>query len=588
MTSAICRAALVCVIAAEIVLMTQTSVLAENEHGIAVIIGNRSYQGSIPNVDFAANDAAAMREFVKDILGFREGNIIDLRDATFGELVNVFGSQSSPGGRLASWIDSGKSDVVVFYSGHGVPWPRTPGSVARGYLLPSDGNPNNKDTLYSLDLLREILASIGARSVALYVDACFSGNSAAGTVLSISATFETVPLDVAEITTVMAAKSDQVAYWDRGTRHGLFTRYLIEGLRGAADRDGFGNGDRKVTAAELQQWLDREMTYHARRDFGDQNATLRTFDAGVILADLPPIPEVTLTARVSVRASPSVDADQLAILEPGELVKVLGDHDYWAQIEMPDGRTGFVVESLLSPQVPPTEPEPADIVAAIQPAAISAPEQPPVPAIERTMYATSDVIVRASPSTSAALVAILKSGAPVLVKGTESYWFRVLLAGGQLGYVLDTLLADSPADDLAIGGPAPPPVPTTVVAPPALIAPPGLDGLDLEQRIEAVLVPEVAVPRVAAERSARDPAVTQMDEVLDAVLFVRDADIVNVRNRPSIQADRILQVARGDQVRVTGRQGNWFRVTLADGQTGFIFERYLGARDNVTELAPQP
>ena len=42
---------------------------AGNEEGVAVIIGNRDYQ-EIPDVDFAENDANAMRAFIVDVLGY--------------------------------------------------------------------------------------------------------------------------------------------------------------------------------------------------------------------------------------------------------------------------------------------------------------------------------------------------------------------------------------------------------------------------------------------------------------------------------------------------------------------------------------
>ena len=36
---------------------------AENRDTVAVIIGNKNYTGLVPNVDFAHNDAAAMKRF---------------------------------------------------------------------------------------------------------------------------------------------------------------------------------------------------------------------------------------------------------------------------------------------------------------------------------------------------------------------------------------------------------------------------------------------------------------------------------------------------------------------------------------------
>jgi hypothetical protein len=92
-----------------------------NKDAVAVIIGNKDYKGRTPDVDFAHNDANAMRKFVVDVLGYRDGNIIDLRDATKSEIEAVFGNKDNPEGKLHDWIRPKRSDVVVFYSGHGVP-----------------------------------------------------------------------------------------------------------------------------------------------------------------------------------------------------------------------------------------------------------------------------------------------------------------------------------------------------------------------------------------------------------------------------------------------------------------------------------
>ena len=63
-----------------------------NKDAVAVIIGNKDYVGSVPDVDFAHNDAEAMKRFVVEVLGFREGNIIDLRDATQAQVLFTFGN----------------------------------------------------------------------------------------------------------------------------------------------------------------------------------------------------------------------------------------------------------------------------------------------------------------------------------------------------------------------------------------------------------------------------------------------------------------------------------------------------------------
>jgi hypothetical protein len=62
------------VLAACVLLALYSTTLAGvtgNPDGIAVIIGNKTYKGYTPAVDFAHNDAEAMKRFVIDVLGFR-------------------------------------------------------------------------------------------------------------------------------------------------------------------------------------------------------------------------------------------------------------------------------------------------------------------------------------------------------------------------------------------------------------------------------------------------------------------------------------------------------------------------------------
>jgi len=84
---------------------------------------------------------------------------------------------------------------------------------------------------------------------------------------------------------VTAAQSDQFASWDQNTKHGSFTKHQLAALRGKVDTSDYGNGDGKVTLAELHSYLDEEMTYEARRLWardqkasvqGDQNTVLAT------------------------------------------------------------------------------------------------------------------------------------------------------------------------------------------------------------------------------------------------------------------------------------------------------------------------
>ena len=128
---------------------------AANELGVAVIVGNKEYADDrVPAVSYAHNDADAFKRFVTGRLGFDADNVIDLRDATKSQLETAFGVKGNAEGMVWRYIDpSGGSDVVVFYSGHGVP-----GKAGRGYLLPVDSNPDTAELNgYPIDLLYENL-----------------------------------------------------------------------------------------------------------------------------------------------------------------------------------------------------------------------------------------------------------------------------------------------------------------------------------------------------------------------------------------------------------------------------------------------
>jgi hypothetical protein len=254
-----------------------------NPHAVAVIIGNRNYGDRAPLVDYAHNDADAMKGFVTGPLGLEENNVINLRDSTRAEMEALFGNDRTHKGKLWQWVRPGKSDVYVFYSGHGVPGLKD----GREYLWPVDGNLTTPEIYgYPLELLYRNLGQIEARSVTVFIDACFSGESSRGTLIRGASGVRLVPrqAEAAAFTVITATSQGQVASWDDESGHGLFTRHLLEALQGAADEHPHGNGDGRVTLIEIKNYLDSEMTYAARRRYGrDQCATVLGRPEGVIL-----------------------------------------------------------------------------------------------------------------------------------------------------------------------------------------------------------------------------------------------------------------------------------------------------------------
>jgi len=260
----------------------------ENRDGIAVILGNGEYtthHPDVPNVAYAHNDAEAIKEYVLHTLRFRQGNLIFVEDATKGQMESIFGTRDYPEGKLAHWIRQGRSDVFVFYSGHGAPGLKN----GEPYLVPVDADPATLEINgYPVATLYHNLAALHARSITVVLDACFSGGSAGGAVvkhasdLVIRPTMPSAALPKG--TVITASDGTQIASWDEEAHLGLLTRYFLEGIAGAADQQRYGNGDGKVALAELKRYLDSEVVYRARRAFGRDQTPEVTGDMTRVMA----------------------------------------------------------------------------------------------------------------------------------------------------------------------------------------------------------------------------------------------------------------------------------------------------------------
>ena len=262
-----------------------TAAEVRDPNGVAVIIGNRNYGNErVPEVSFAHRDAEAFKRYVLDVLGYDPDNVIDLRDASQAEMTGTFGGPGThEGSTLWSYLNPvGGSNVVVFYSGHGAPGQRD----RRGYLLPSDANPDTVEINgYPIDLLYENLGKLEeARGIQVYLDACFSGDSHGGMLIRAASpvAMSAVPPTGAEgLVVLTAASGTQLASWDEEAGHGMFTHHLLDALYGEGD----GDGDGRVTAGEVKRYLDRHMTRAVRRTWRRRQQAGLTGERDAVLAE---------------------------------------------------------------------------------------------------------------------------------------------------------------------------------------------------------------------------------------------------------------------------------------------------------------
>jgi hypothetical protein len=257
----------------------------KNEGNLAVVVGNHDYQGDLPDNPDGSTDADAVMALLIDQLGYKQENIIDLRDATLADFERVFGSDNDPGGEIAKRIDKkDPGDVFIYVASHGMVKEDDGKQV---YLLPVDAKLDDLDkTAYGMQELYENLGKTGARTIMLMLEANFAKNldELIDPPNLPELDVEAMPVNpVPGLAVFKASDRDQKTIKDPEYGIGLFTRYLIEGLAGRADEAPLGNGDKRIDTVELYVYTADAVRTAARKSFGlEQKPLLGKIDNLVV------------------------------------------------------------------------------------------------------------------------------------------------------------------------------------------------------------------------------------------------------------------------------------------------------------------
>ena len=219
----------------------------------AVVIWVGEYESAdIPDLEFAGADARAVYEFLTSSAAgpFEEDHVRFLTDEqATGEAMRdalfVFLQQ-------ADWDDL----VFIYYAGHGAPDPNRPDNL---YLLPTD---SDLDALASTafpmwDVKTALRRQIAAERVIVVADACHSAGTADGDVVG-GAEGNAIAGGFAQLFSpsrrlmMTAADTNEFSLEDaRWGGHGVFTHFLLDGLRGNGD----ANADGIVTFSEVFDYV---------------------------------------------------------------------------------------------------------------------------------------------------------------------------------------------------------------------------------------------------------------------------------------------------------------------------------------------
>ncbi len=200
----------------------------------AVIIGISSYD-HMPTLKYTDDDAYRMYAFLKSPEGGAltddQIRILIDEDATREKILYAM---------QETFSKAGPNDLVlVYFSGHGL----------RGAFLPIDYDGYRNKLEH--EEIKGILESSKARYKLVIADACHSGSLLAiksGEVRNVLADYyKTLSQAAPGTALIMSSKSDETSLESSGLRQGVFTHFLIRGLKGEADADG----NKIVTIKEL-------------------------------------------------------------------------------------------------------------------------------------------------------------------------------------------------------------------------------------------------------------------------------------------------------------------------------------------------
>jgi TPR repeat protein len=235
-----------------------------NPNAVALIIGVESYS-NLPPAQYADSDATHFYDYASQSLGVPPNKIKLLTDskANRTELLKAMRSW------MRTEIINGKSDVYIFFAGHGL----ASADGSKTYLLPADGD---RDLLEETSILRDdlIASAKGAKTITMFLDTCYSGGTRTNEVLLADARPIAIVPDKSalpsNVTVLAAASGSQLSSTYEAAQQGLFSYWLMKGLEGDADT----NKDKKITTGELHEYVARQVGPMAQRRNRQQDPQL--------------------------------------------------------------------------------------------------------------------------------------------------------------------------------------------------------------------------------------------------------------------------------------------------------------------------
>ena len=255
---------------------------AKNPDAVALVIGIGEYR-DVADATFADRDAIAFRKYLIQSFGYSADRIFLLTNdrATRSDIELGLTKIAD---RL---VPNRGSDVIVFYAGHGTF--KMEGERAVHYLVSYEADPNNPAG-YPLNAFYQSLSQLAAKSVTVFMDACFSGTDREAREIirgTRSLVLPEMKFPKSSVPVLASSTSNQISSSYDPQHHGLFTYYLLKGLRGEADGADGSKRNRTITLSELEAYTKEYVSKTAREELGrSQEPTLTGSPEGRVLLKL--------------------------------------------------------------------------------------------------------------------------------------------------------------------------------------------------------------------------------------------------------------------------------------------------------------
>ena len=210
-----------------------------------MVIGINKYK-NLPFLKYAVNDARDFYRYLVEVNQVPQDHIWLLLDeeATLDKLKTTLGSSLRR--------SAGKDDtVIIYWAGHGATEADASSPDGDGlekYILPYNADPKD---LYSsampMSEVARIFQRISSDRLVFIGDTCYSGASGGRTILAAGGARANVSGAFLERLSqgkgrviLTASDANELSAEEDELKHGVFTYYLMEGLRGKADLDKDG------------------------------------------------------------------------------------------------------------------------------------------------------------------------------------------------------------------------------------------------------------------------------------------------------------------------------------------------------------